>query len=73
MNPLQREEAMNADYIGYCTTLCLLSSDKMAPGSEEHKDSVFLIIEVNSSDKILAIGMKISIVSVMFLMMPSES
>ena len=73
MSPEEREETMNALYNGHCTTLCLLGSDKMAPGSEEHKDSVFLVIEVNSSDQNLAIGMNLSIATVMFLMIPSES
>ena len=69
----EKEIILTALYKGHCTKISLLSSEIMAPGSDDHRDSIFLVVGINASEDNIAIGMKTTVASVMFLMQPSES
>ena len=69
----ERETILTALYKGYCTKISLLSSEIMAPGSDDHRDSIFLVVGVNASEDNITIGIKTTVASTMFLIQPSES
>jgi len=59
----ERETILTAPYEGYCTKISLLSSEIMAPGSDDHRDSIFLVVGVNASEDNITIGIKTTVAS----------